>query len=321
MSQRSLEDRLKAAARRRVILAIRGAVPDLAPDLMQFALFWPHDYHACVKPSSYSRPVDSSQPTTHPLSALPVPPREFWANYGTSIESYLQGGRNDVETMRRLLAESGAPIENASRVLELGCAGGRMIRWLADLAPRTQLWGTDIWASAILWCQDYLSPPCYFATNTIIPHLSFEDRSFDLVYCGSLFTHIDDLAESWFLELHRILRPGGRLYFSINDRNSISIFDGKNKPDDTYMRLWEQRSGDKEEKDELDRFVAAYSQLPGYRRLRDGDAYMVTMGRSIGAHVMWDTEVLCRRLGYGYRRCSITPEGYGYQTVVLLERV
>jgi SAM-dependent methyltransferase len=150
----------------------------------------------------------------------------------------------------------------------------------------------------------------------MVPHLPFEDRSFDLVYCGSLFTHIDDLAEAWFLELHRILRSGGRLYFSINDRNAIGIFDGRGKPD-SYPRFHERNGG----KEVWDAFVAAYSQLPGYRGLRSGDAYMVTMGRSMHSNVMWDTEVLCRRLSYGYRSCSITPEGYGHQTTVLLERL
>ena len=183
---------------------------------MQFSQYWPHDHEA----ESFSRPLDLGE-IRHPGSPLPVPPRDLWAHYCTSVESYLESGREDCQTMRRLLADSGAPIEGASRILELGCAGGRMLRWLTDLAPEIQLWGTDIWSTAILWCQDHLSPPCYFATNTMTPHLPYEDRSFGLIYCGSLFTHIDDLAESWFLELHRILRPGGRLYFSINDQHAV----------------------------------------------------------------------------------------------------
>ena len=62
------------------------------------------------------------------------------------------------------------------------------------------------------------------------PHLPFEDRSFGLVYCGSLFTHIDDLAEAWLAELHRVLRPGGRLYFSIHDQHSVRILEGEGDP-------------------------------------------------------------------------------------------
>jgi SAM-dependent methyltransferase len=278
---------------------------------MQFAQYWAHEHNA----ECYSRPIAPDRSTTDPSSPLPVPPREFWANYCESAESFLASGREDCETMSRLLAESGAPIEEAGRILELGCAGGRMLRWLTQLTPETQLWGTDIWSSAILWCQDHLSPPCYFATNTIVPHLPFEDRSFGLVYCGSVFTHLDDIAEAWFLELHRILRPGGRLYFSVNDRHAVGVFDGNADPD-AYPRYYERTGG----KHNWDAFVSANTPRPDYQRFRRGEAYMLTMGRSMSAHVMWDSEALCRRLDYGYKKCSITPEAYGHQTTILLER-
>ena len=48
---------------------------------------------------------------------------------------------------------------------------------------------------------------------------------------------------------------------------------------------------------------------------------MFTMGRSMGAHVMWNTEVLCQRLSWGYRRLSVNPHSYGHQSTVLLERI
>jgi len=311
MSRESMSARLRTAAGQRVTDRLRRRLPSLAPGLMQFAQYWPHEYRA----DCYSRPAAPDRSGTDPSSPLPVPPRDFWADYCTSAESFLASGREDCETMSRLLAESGAAIEDAGRILELGCAGGRILRWLTHLTPEIQLWGTDIWASAIVWCQDHLSPPCYFATNTIVPHLPFEDRSFGLVYCGSVFTHLDDLAEAWFLELHRILRPGGRLYFSINDRHAVDIFDGHGDPE-AYERYYERTGG----KQYWDAFVAANTPRPDYQRFRRGEAYMVTMGRSMSAHVMWDSEALCRRLDYGYKLCSITPEAYGHQSAVLLER-
>ena len=313
MSQKPLASlrSLKHTGGRKAQNQLRRWMPNLAPSLMQFGQYWPHEHTA----DCFSRPTAPDRSTTNPSSPLPVPPREFWAYYCTSAESFLSSGREDVETMCQLLADSGAPVEDAGRILELGCAGGRMLRWLTHLAPETQLWGTDIWSSAILWCQDHLSPPCYFATNTMVPHLPFEDRAFGLVYCGSVFTHVDDLAEAWFLELHRILRPGGRLCFSINDRHAVRVFDGEANADD-YPRYYERTGG----QENWDSFVAMLAERPDYQRFRRGDAYMVTMGRSMSSHVMWDSDVLCRRLEYGYKMCSITPESYGHQTTVVLER-
>jgi SAM-dependent methyltransferase len=309
---RSLAARAKSHALRGVSDRLRRELlPSLSPGLMQFGQYWPHEHAS----ECYSRPLAPDRSGANAGSPFAVPPRELWAHYCTSAESFLASGREDCERMSSLLAHSGAPIENAERILELGCAGGRMLRWLTEL-PDAQLWGVDIWSSAILWCQDHLSPPCHFATTTMVPHLPFEDRSFGLVYCGSVFTHLDDLAEAWFLELHRILRPGGRLYFSVNDHNAVRVFDG-DADRDAYPRYYERTGG----KHSWDAFVTACSQHADYRRFREGDAYMVTMGRSMSAHVMWDSEELTRRLSYGFRSCSVTPEAYGHQTAVLLERI
>ena len=302
---------LKTHAKQAVMERVRRRLPGLSSQLMQVSQFWPHEY----RQEGYTRPIPNGATIDTSLSDLPVPPREFWADYCTSAESFLASGREDVEAMAQLLADSGAHVEQAGRILEVGCASGRMLRWLSHLAPETQLWGTDIWSTAILWCQDHLNPPMNFATNTVVPHLPFEDRSFGLVFCGSVFTHIDDLAEAWFLELHRILRPGGRLYFSINDRHAVELFEGGGDPA-KKARYYERTGGEEAWND----FVGFLHNHPEYERFRQGDAYMVTMGRSITSHVMWDADVLCRRLQYGYRKLAVTPESYGHQTTVLLER-
>lgn len=290
---------------------VRRRLPGLAPQLMQVSQFFPHEF----RNAGYARPIPNGAVIDTSVSDLPVPPRELWADYCTSADSFLASGREDIETMSRLLADSGAPIEQAGRILEVGCAAARMLRWLAPLAPETQLWGTDIWSTAIFWCQDHLTPPLHFATNTVVPHLPFEDRSFGLVFCGSVFTHIDDLAEAWFLELHRILRPGGRLYFSVNDHHAVDLFEGLG--DEANYEHYYERTGGRQE---WENFVAFLHEHPDYERFRRREAYMITMGRSTTSHVMWDTEALCRRLDYGFRKIAITPETYGHQTTVLLER-
>jgi SAM-dependent methyltransferase len=309
---RRVGSKVKRAGVQAVSGGLRSQLPGIASDLMQFGQFWPHDPGA-----PYSRPIPASESFIDPGSDLPVPPEKYWAYYCTSPESFLRTGKEDVDTMSRLLGESDFQIAEAGKVLEFGCAGGRLLRWLAPLAPETQLWGSDIWSSAILWCQDHLSPPCNFVTNTTVPHLPFEDRSLGLVFCGSVFTHLDDLVEAWFLEMHRIIRPGGRLYFSINDRSAVRVFDGEALDPSSYPRYYERTAG----KENWDVFVDMLNDSPEYQRFKRGDAYMVTLGRSIGANVLWDSKVLCDRLSWGYKACSVTPEAYGHQTAILLERI
>lgn len=137
-------------------------------------------------------------------------------------QDFLDGGRRNVEMMRTVLLRHGCDLRDANGILDFGCGVGRMIRWLSDEAAQQPVWGVDIEVAAIRWAQQHLSPPFLFSTCTTAPHLPFDDRSFGLVYAGSVFSHIEDLADAWLLELRRITRPGGYLYLTIHDRASVN---------------------------------------------------------------------------------------------------
>jgi SAM-dependent methyltransferase len=306
----TLKNLLKDQLRRRLIQPVVKAGYS-ASSIQHLAAIFPHKSDE----NTYTLPAYSGSEQQHQDSSFPIPPEPFWADYCTTVETYLQSGLDDTTTMRKLLEESGAPIENAGRILELGVAGGRMMRHLADLASSQEIWGVDVWASAILWCKENLSPPFYFATTTVTPHLPFEDRSFGLVFAGSVWTHLDDLAEAWALEAHRVLRPDGRLYFTINDRSAVKFFEGGGTPENRARYVERIRPKNWES------WLNLLQGHAGYQRFAHGEAMMVTMGRSTRSHVMWDVDYLLKRWGPGWRVCSVTPEAYGHQTGVLLARI
>jgi SAM-dependent methyltransferase len=279
--------------------------------VQQVAAIFPHK----AGQPTYTLPAYPDEMRWHPGSPFPIPPDPLWAYYCTTVETYLQSGLDDTTTMRRLLLESAAPIEQLGRILELGVAGGRLIRHLADLTPQQEIWGVDIWASAILWCKEHLSPPFHFATTTVVPHLPFEDRSFGLVFAGSVWTHLDDLADAWALEVHRVLRPGGRLYFSLNDRSAVKVFEGGGIAENRARYVERVRP------ENWSYWLKWIEGFPEYQRFARGDTQMVTMERSTQAQVLWDVDYLLKRWGPGWRICSVTPEAYGHQTGVLLARV
>jgi SAM-dependent methyltransferase len=278
--------------------------------IMQLATYYPHAL------TSYSVPAYRDQMLQVEDELLPVPPQHpFWADYCTSAKAWVQSGKDDLEIMRRILRASGFAIEEAGKILEFGVAGGRLIRHLQNLTPKTEIWGVDFWASAIRWCQEHLSPPFYFATTSAVPHLPFSDQSFDLIYAGSVFTHLDDLVEAWFLELQRVLRRGGRLYFTINDRHAVSIFEGAGSTE-ARARYIERVRGAQHWQNWID----SLHRTPEYARFLRGDAQMISMGRPGTCHVLWDADYLKSRIGPGWKWHSVTPEAYGHQTGVLLER-
>ena len=117
-----------------------------------------------------------------------------------------------------------------------------MIRHLPEIAPNAEFWGVDMRAQHIRWCVENLTPAIHFATTTTVPHLPFEDRYFDLIFCGSVFTHIEDIQESWLLELGRILRPSGKLYITIHDEHTVRLLDIKYRNIRLAKRMQEQRT-------------------------------------------------------------------------------
>jgi ubiquinone/menaquinone biosynthesis C-methylase UbiE len=229
-------------------------------------------------------------------SSLPVPPQDLRGAYG---ESYLAAGKQDVQTMRQIIAQSGTPIEASQRILDFGCAAGRMIRWLVDEARVGEVWGTDIDSSRITWCKQYLHPPFHFATTTVYPHLPFEDRFFDLIYAGSIFTHIGELADAWFLELRRVLRPGGRLYITIHDHHTIALLKDKYRDH---------------------AFAQAMHSCPEFQQWSTSNFGMFTLTRVMDPEVFYDVEFLRMQLEPIFRFVSHTKEAYGYQSAVLLAK-
>ena len=229
---------------------------------------------------------------------LPIPPQELWSGYGETAEEYLSSGREHVQTMLSILHSSNFTLSKGNRILDFGCAAGRMMRELKNLSSLCEIWGTDINAEHIYWCKQLLSPPFHFVTTTTIPHLPFEDSYFDFVYAGSVFTHIDDLAEAWLLELRRILSQGGRLYITIHDNNTVQLLDGK------YKTNW---------------LAIKMNNTPSYTQSKHSHS-MLVINRDTGSQVFYDIGYFLKTLEPMFDILSVNQEAYGFQTALLLKK-
>jgi ubiquinone/menaquinone biosynthesis C-methylase UbiE len=232
------------------------------------------------------------------VHGLPVPPKELWQGYGKTSEEYLESGREHVQKMLEILEASNFSLDGGKRILELGCGGGRMIHHLKEFSDSGEIWGTDVCAEYIIWCKQYLSPPFNFATTTTIPHLPFADGYFDFVYAGSIFTHIDDLPDAWLLEIRRILSSSGMFYVTIHDEHTIELLDT------VYKNGW------------FERYLNADPVYFTHKK----KAGMIVVGRSTDSQVFYDLEFFKKTLCSIFKVVSVTPEAYGYQTGILLQK-
>jgi SAM-dependent methyltransferase len=244
---------------------------------------------------------------------LPVPAEDkilYAATPGkTKTQVYLEEGKRDAETIRRIAEESGFSFASAGNILDLGCADGRVIRWFHDLADGREVWGVDIWADFIVLCQQHLSPPFYFATTTSFPHLPFEGNYFDFIYAISVFTHIADLSDAWLLELRRIVRPGGMLHITVHDEHTIALCLDSEESNPVYEAL-----GD---------IVRRYDGEEHFMS-KDYNAFSVHRAPGPGgpgeAQVFFKTDYLRRHWGRMLDVRSITPGAHYTQTAVLLQK-
>lgn len=253
--------------------------------------------------SGYALYAMSEEDGALPL-AKRLPPTTLRHYYGYKDgkyhdDLYLRGGFSDVRTIRKVLAEDGFN-QMGERIMEFGCSGGRMMRHMEEEAAANEVWGVDLHSAAIHWAQAHLSPPFHFMTNTTAPHLPFEDNSFGLIFAGSVWTHIGELDDAWLLEMRRILRPGGRLYITISDENTLA----------EVARL----SPDHPSNGHVAELDAATGMLS-----KDWVAF-VTRTTPWLQRVIYRREAWLKRIGRWMEVRHARPNAYGWQTGVLLAK-
>lgn len=98
------------------------------------------------------------------------------------------------------------------RVLDVGCGTGKFGEKILKALPNAQVVGMDLVAEMLHGGNDRWASH----RGTLYPvqgdgeHLPFADGSFDVVTCANSFHHYPNQAHA-IVEMHRVLKPGGRL--------------------------------------------------------------------------------------------------------------
>jgi SAM-dependent methyltransferase len=105
---------------------------------------------------------------------------------------------------------------DGKRAIELGCGGAQF--GLALSKAGAEVTGVDISSEQLAHARDLAAEhdeeiELIEASVTDIPMI--EDESYDLAFSAFAFQWVEDL-RSCFLEAHRVLKPGGRLVFSVD---------------------------------------------------------------------------------------------------------
>jgi 2-polyprenyl-3-methyl-5-hydroxy-6-metoxy-1,4-benzoquinol methylase len=121
----------------------------------------------------------------------------------------------------RALLDRAAPGTGTVRVLDVGCADGRLLTWYRDAAPtRTvETYGIDISEAAVAQAKKHGHEAVAgrFETDTSLP-----DGSFDLIVASHVIEHVADPI-AFAQRAARLLKPGGVFMFATPNVDSADV--------------------------------------------------------------------------------------------------
>jgi len=129
--------------------------------------------------------------------------------------NYFHNGVAALGNIRIALAAAG--VDEVRSVLDFPCGYGRVLRMLKAAFPTADIVACDLDREAVDFCREVFDVEGLYATPD--PRDLRIESEFDLVWCGSLLTHMP--AERWpvFLEFFAShMAPGGVLVFTTHGR-------------------------------------------------------------------------------------------------------
>ena len=144
-----------------------------------------------------------------------IAPRD--AMFAGNHAHYFGVGRSALRNIRLAMQATGKPAEEVRRILDLPSGHGRVLRNLRAAFPRAVITACDLDRDGVDYCA---------ATFDALPSYGAEALAaqpdagrFDLIWCGSLLTHLDAPRWRWLLSLFDAwLAPDGLLLFTTHGR-------------------------------------------------------------------------------------------------------
>jgi ubiquinone/menaquinone biosynthesis C-methylase UbiE len=112
--------------------------------------------------------------------------------------------------------------QDVYRVLDVGCGTGQFAARLLERFPRAEVWGLDLSTTMLQRAagrQDLRNGRVRLVQGDS-EHLPFTNNTFDAVTCSHSFHHYPR-QDRVLAEMHRVLRPDGRLLIIDGDRDRL----------------------------------------------------------------------------------------------------
>jgi ubiquinone/menaquinone biosynthesis C-methylase UbiE len=162
---------------------------------------------------------------------------------------FLKTGQTEAKRL-----ENDFGLNDQSRVLEIGCGTGRLpIGILSTVGDIAVYRGVDVSQTAINWCKRHIQKrhPNFRFLHINVRNdrynpkgrkelkdnvLPFDDKSFDVIYLYSVFSHLsEEDVNEYLAEFKRVLTPGGKVFVTLFVEDDVPSFE--ENPSD-YKQEW-----------------------------------------------------------------------------------
>lgn len=140
--------------------------------------------------------------------------------YDKDGSHYLKVGLSAISCIEEAIRHS--QVNKIKEILDLPCGYGRVMRFVKARFPQAGLTACDLNKHAVDFCEkEFGATPVYSKVN--LDEFSI-GKKFDLIWCGSLITHLDvDHTKQVLRFFYRHLNKGGLLVFSMHGKEVMQI--------------------------------------------------------------------------------------------------
>jgi 2-polyprenyl-3-methyl-5-hydroxy-6-metoxy-1,4-benzoquinol methylase len=141
-------------------------------------------------------------------------------DFGISAFKFVEAAIRRYDAYDQLVSQVFGGFDRLDSVLDFASGYGRLTRVLAHKLPKDRIWVSDIYTKAIEWQVANYGVQGFFSTES--PDDLRHDRTHDVVWVGSLFSHLPNgLFQRWLAKIWSFVSPRGVLAFSVHDETLL----------------------------------------------------------------------------------------------------
>lgn len=138
---------------------------------------------------------------------------------GGNMEHYLAVGESAMRTIYAALLLGN--VDQPKSILDFACGSGRVTRWLHAMYPNAEIHASDVRSDGLDFCAKSFGAVAWPSDRDLTSLKA--PRSFDLIWSGSLLTHLsEDRCKLLLKKFTEWLNPGGVCVVTTHGRKVVS---------------------------------------------------------------------------------------------------